>query len=122
MSGYAAVLAEGREESAELGDILVARVLGQEPGRGALERRPGGDDLHDLLAGLAHHEEAAAGHAPDQPILLEADDRLTDRGPADTKLLGQAPLVEADLLLLVVDVHLEDGPLELLVGEVGDGT
>ena len=52
--------------------------------------------------------------------MLEAGQRFADRGPADAKLLGQMPLVEAELPLLGGDLHLEDGTLELLVSEVGD--
>src|ERR1700737_1450756 len=95
VGGHAAVLAECREQGAERGDVLVAGVLGQQPRGRALPRPPGRDDLHDLLAGLANHEDAATGNAPDQAVLLEADDRLADGGPANPELLGKAPLAKA---------------------------
>ena len=54
---------------------------------------------------LLHDKDAAARPGADKAFLLEQGHRLADRRAADPEPLRQPPLVEPDLLRMVVDVH-----------------
>ena len=106
----------GRPESCRPASSRVARLLGGEPRRHALQRRPDRDHVEDLGLGLAHDEDAAAGDDPDQAFLVELRQRLAQRRAADAEALRQIALVEPQLGVVGVDVHVHDGGLERLVG------
>ena len=99
-------------------------ALGGEPRRHAFERRHDRDHLDDLALRLAHDEDAAARAGADKAFLLEQGHRLADRRAADPEPLREPPLVEPDLLRMVVDVHRGDRPLQRGIGflaEAGAG-
>ena len=91
-------------------------MLGGKPRRHAFERRPHRDHVEDLGLGLAHDEDAAARNDPDQALLVELRQRLAQRRAADAEALRQIALVEPQLGIVGVDVHVHDGGLERLVG------
>src|SRR5207247_1913211 len=95
-----------------------------EPRRHAFERRHDRDHLDDLTLRLAHDEDAAARKGADKAFLLEQGHRLADWRTADPEPLREPPLVEPDLLRVVVDVHRGDRPLQRGIGflaEAGAG-
>ena len=110
------VLRELVDQRVQLGDLRGARVLGGKPRRHALERRPHRDHVEDLGLGLAHDEDAAARDDPDEALLVELRQRLAQRRAADAEALRQIALVEPQLGLVGVDVHVHDGGLERIVG------
>ena len=113
-----AILAEILEEVAQRRDVLLARDGGDQARGHALERGPGADHVDDLGLGAAHHDDAAARHGLDEAVLLQHRDRFADRGAADAEPFRQRALVEHDRLRRRVDVHLEDGFLQGLIGLV----
>ena len=113
-----AVLAEILEEVAQRRDVLLARGGRDQARRHALQRRPGADHVDDLALGPAHDDDAAARHGLDEAVLLQHRDRFADRGAADAEAFRQRALVEHDRLGRRVDVHLEDGFLQGLIGLV----
>ena len=113
-----AVLAEILEEVAQRRDVLLARGGGDQPCRHALQRRPGADHVDDLALGAANHDDAAARHGFDETVLLEHRDGFADRGAADAEALRQRALVEHHRLGRRIDVHLENGFLQGLIGLV----
>src|SRR3954471_7107944 len=75
MRPHLAVL-ELREQRAERADILVGRALADEPRGHRLEGRPDRDHLEDLGLALAHDVDAAPRNDADEPLVLEARERL----------------------------------------------
>src|SRR5215510_10285718 len=104
------------EHGAQRGDVVVAGILGDQPRRHALERRPGGDHLDHLALGLAHHIDAAPGHRAHEAFALELRHRLAHRRAADAEVLSEAALVEAHLGALPVDIERDDDVLERRIG------
>ena len=113
-----AVLAEILEEVAQRRDVLLARGGGDQPRGHALERGPGADHVDDLALGAADHDDAAARHGLDEAVLLQHRDRFANGRAADAEAFRQCALVEHDLLGRRIDVHLEDGFLQGLIGLV----
>ena len=113
-----AVLAEILEEVAQRRDVLLARGGRDQTRRHAFERRPGADHVDDFVLGPAHHDDAAARHGLDEAVLLQHRDRFADRGTADAEPLRQRALVEHHRLRRRIDVHLQDGFLQGLIGLV----
>ena len=56
------------------------------------------------------------GTGADKPFLLQQRHRLADRRAADPEPLRKPPLVEPDLVRMVVDVHRGDRPLQRGIG------
>ena len=108
-------LAVRRQRAAQGRDLLVARMRAGKPRRHALERRPDGDHLEDLVERLALDEHAAPRLDLDEPLLLEAGQRLADRGARDPELLRHLALVEAQIRPFVIDVHRRDAVLQHVV-------
>src|SRR3954465_3728859 len=73
---------ELREQGAEGADLRVGRALAHEPGGHRLKRRPDHDHLDDLGLALADDVDPAPRDDADEPLVLEARERLADRGPA----------------------------------------
>jgi hypothetical protein len=73
--------------------------------RHAFKSSPDVDHLDDLSPGLAHDEHAAARLGPQEPLLLQEGHLLAYRSPADPELLGQRPLIEADLVRTRIDLR-----------------
>src|SRR5581483_9635284 len=110
------VLRELVDERVQARELAGRRLLGGEPRRHALQCRPHCDHVEDLGLGLAHDENAAARHDLDQPFLVQLGERLAQRRAADAEALRQVALVETQLRVIGVDVHVEDGRLERVVG------
>ena len=93
-------------------------VLGDQPRRHALERRPGGDHLDHLALGLAHDIDAAARHRAHEALALELRHRLAHRRARDAEILRQLALVEPDVGARAVDVGGNDDVAQGGVGLV----
>src|SRR5207247_10627199 len=76
--------------------------------------------LYDLALGLAHDKDAATRAGADKAFLFEQGHRLADRRAAHPEPLREPPLVEPDLLRVVVNVHRGDRPLQRGIGEVAE--
>ncbi len=106
------------EEVAQRRDVALAGGGGDQPCRHALQRRPGADHVDDLGLGPADHDDAAARHGFHKAVLLEHRDRFADRRAADAEPFRQRALVQHHWFLRRVDVHLENGFLQGLIGLV----
>src|SRR6516165_2833992 len=107
---------EPREHRAQRGNLVIARVLRDQPRSHALERRPGGDHLDHLALGLAHDVNAAARNGADEPLALKLRHGFAHRGAAYTEIGREAPLVEADIRAVAIDIHCHDRVFERGVG------
>src|SRR5262249_24108628 len=87
-----------------------------QPGRHALERRPGGNHLDHLTLCLAHHVDSPAGHRAHKALALELGHGLPHRRAADAELLSELALVEPDVVAVAIDVHRNDRVLEGCIG------
>ena len=114
-------LRELAEHLPEAPDLRVRAVQGRKARGHALQGRPRGDRLDDLLLALAGDEGAAARQGDDEPLVLEPLQRLADRGPAHPELLAELALVETVLPPVPVHVHLEDRGAKLTVDPVLEG-
>ncbi len=97
-----------REDAPQRRDLVVVGVKCDEPRGHAFERRPGLHDLDDLALALPYDEDAAPRNRAHQTLVLEPRHRLADGRAADSEVRGELALVEPDLVVDVVDVHLRD--------------
>src|SRR6185503_12035990 len=106
--GAQRTILEAREHFAQAADLFAAGKLGDEAGRHAFQRRPGGDHLDHLGLGLAHHIDAAPRHRPHKAFALELRHRLPHRRAADAEVLRELAFVETDILPAAIHVHRHD--------------
>src|SRR5579872_3344429 len=90
----------------------------REPRSHRFKRGPHLDHLDDLALRLANDVDAAPRQGPDEALLLEQREGFADGRSADPERGSQLPLVEPQLLLGVVDVHVRNRSLEQGVGLV----
>src|SRR5215471_5121890 len=104
------------KEMPEGRDLRIGGAQGDKPRGKAFKRRPHLDHLDDLALGFAHHEDAAARHGFDEAFLLQKRHRLTDGRAAYAQILRELPLVQTNLVRLVVDIDRGYRLLQRVVG------
>ena len=106
------------EEVTQRRDVALAGGGGNQPRRHALQRRPGADHVDDLALAAADHDDAPARHGLHKAVLLEHRDGFADRRAANAEALGKRALVQHHRFRRGIDVHLENGLFQGLIGLV----
>ena len=96
----------------------VAGIFRGQPGCHAFQRSPGHDHFQNLFARFAADEDAFARHDLDQPLLRQPGQRLSDRGARNAKTLRQLPLVQPQVGIGAVNVHVQNGGAQHVEGMI----
>ena len=104
------------EQMPQCGDFRVGGVQRREPRGHGFERGPHLDHFDHFALRFANDVDAAPRYGANESFLFQQRQRLADRRAADAERRGELPLVQAQLLIRIVDVGFGDRVLQKRVG------